>query len=284
MEVLSYNGTAISVAVQARLGRSLRRPDPEARDWALRTILAGRHNETRALEVRSGKSQRSTTLDDSGDPLSRGTNEGKLLSHRRLATGIGYIRIHDSLGQSETVAAFDTALADLKATSGLVLDLRHTPSGGNSTVARGLMGRLVDHEATYQKHVLPREERETGIRRSWLEIVSPRGPFTYTAPIVVLVDHWTGSMGEGIAIGLDGMRRARVVGTRMAGLLGAKAVESLPNSHIQVSFPVEKLFHVDGTRREHYRPTVEVDLLQAGEGSDDPILAAGLRDLARKSG
>ena len=92
------------------------------------------------------------------------------------------------------------------------------------------MGRLVDREATYQKHALPQEERDTGVRRSWLEVVSPRGPFTYTAPVVVLVDHWTGSMGEGIAIGLDGAGRARVVGTRMAGLLGAKAGETLPNS------------------------------------------------------
>ena len=89
-------------------------------------------------------------------------------------------------------------------------------------------------------------------------------------------------MGEGIAIGLDGAKRGRVVGTRMAGLLGAKGVESLANSNIQVSFPVEKLLHVDGTMREHYRPKVEVDLLRADKGSDDPILEAGLQELGPK--
>jgi carboxyl-terminal processing protease len=130
--------------------------------------------------------------------------------------------------------------------------------------------------------VLPGEERETGIRRSWLELVSPRGPFTYSAPLVVLVDHWTGSMGEGIAIGLDGARRARVVGTRMAGLLGAKAGEMLPHTGIRDSFPVEKLYHVNGTARESYRPTVEVDLLRVGEGTEDPILDAGLQEIGGK--
>jgi C-terminal processing protease CtpA/Prc len=41
------------------------------------------------------------------------------------------------------------------------------------------------------------------------------------APVVVLVNHWTGSIGEGMAIGLDAMHRARVVGTPMAHLAGA---------------------------------------------------------------
>jgi C-terminal processing protease CtpA/Prc len=281
MEVVSYNGKAITQAVEARLGQSLRRRDPAARDWALRAILAGRRDEARTLGIRQG--ERSIDLDDRGiDPRSRDAREGQPLEHRRLPEGIGYIRLNDSLGRAETVAAFDGALADLKGTNGLVLDLRDTPSGGNSTVARGLMGRLVDRETAYQKHVLSVEERDTGIRRSWLELVSPRGPFTYSKPLVVLVDHWTGSMGEGIAIGLDGAGRARVVGTRMAGLLGAKASESLPHSRVQVSFPVEKLFHVDGTAREDYRPPVEVDLVRAGDGEGDPILTAGLRELGRK--
>jgi carboxyl-terminal processing protease len=283
MEVVSFNGKAISDVVEARLGRSLRRRDPAARDWALRAVLAGRRDETRNLGIRSGQAARSVALDDSGiDPQPRGAPEGQLLEHRRLPAGIGYIRINDSLARVETVAAFDAALAELRGTRGLVLDLRDTPSGGNSTVARGLMGRLVDRETAYQKHALLREERDTGIRRSWLEMVSPRGPFTYRQPLVVLVDHWTGSMGEGIAIGLDGARRARVVGTRMAGLLGAKASEFLAHSRIQVSFPKEKLFHVDGTPRESYRPKVEVDLLRAGEGTDDPILEAGMQELGRK--
>ena len=129
MEVVSYNGKAISEAIEARLGRSLRRPDPAARDWALRAILAGRRDETRTLEIRSGQARRSVALDDSGDPLSRGSNDGKPLDHRRMEAGVGYIRINDALGRIETIASYDAALSDLRETSGLVLDLRDTPSG-----------------------------------------------------------------------------------------------------------------------------------------------------------
>jgi carboxyl-terminal processing protease len=42
----------------------------------------------------------------------------------------------------------------------------------------------------------------------------------YKKPVVVLVGNWTGSMGEGIAIGFEGIKRAKIVGTKMAGLLG----------------------------------------------------------------
>ena len=70
-------------------------------------------------------------------------------------------------------------------------------------VAKGILGRFVGREQPYQKHVLPSEERDTGIWRSWLELVSRRGDFIYDRPVVVLVGRWTGSMGEGLAMGFD---------------------------------------------------------------------------------
>ena len=82
------------------------------------------------------------------------------------------------------------------------------------------MGRFITKEGFYQKHVLTAEERESGIKRSWVEIVSPKNP-TYKNPLVILVDHWTGSVSEGIAIGFDALKRATIIGTRMAALNGA---------------------------------------------------------------
>ena len=103
------------------------------------------------------------------------------LAFRTLPGNRGYIRIHDSLGDSDLISDFDKALAALQRTSALMIDLRDTPGGGNTIVARGILGRFVDRELPYQKHVLPSEARDTGIARSWLEIVSPRGPFRTTA-------------------------------------------------------------------------------------------------------
>src|SRR4029450_12197822 len=96
--------------------------------------------------------------------------------------GICSVRFNDSLGDSSVIDAFDHALAGFRNTRGLIVDLRNTPSGGNSSVARGILGRFVRREQPYQKHVLPPEERDTGVRRSWFELVSPRGEFVYSRP------------------------------------------------------------------------------------------------------
>ena len=94
------------------------------------------------------------------------------------------------------------------------------------------MGRFISEAQPYQRHDLPTEMREYGIRQFWAEYVGPRGPFSYDAPLVVLVGRWTGSMGEGLAIGLDGMDRATVIGMPMARLRGALYEHILPHTGI----------------------------------------------------
>lgn len=108
---------------------------------------------------------------------------------------------------------------------------------------------------------------------AYLEQVAPRGPFTYEGPPVVLVGRWTASMDEGMAIALDGLHRATVVGTPMAGLLGATHGTTLPRTGWSVRVPAERLYHVDGTPREAFVPAVRVD---AGAPGENPALAAAL--------
>jgi C-terminal processing protease CtpA/Prc len=272
MLIVAINGVAIEEAVRLRLGKSLRSIDVEAKNWALRALLAGRRNEKRSIEVIDAGRRRRISIDDESAGATK-----PLLEHRRIGAEIGYIRINNSLGNTDLIKLFDAALADLRSTRGLVLDLRDTPSGGNTTVARGIMGRFIGREMPYQKHSIPAEERRYGTRRSWIEMVSPRGEFTYTAPVVVLANHWTGSMGEGMTIGMDGMRRATVVGTEMARLVGATSGIRLPHTGIGVTFPTEKLFHVNGTPRESFVPRVYVNLLLKGNPRDeDTILRLGL--------
>ena len=135
----------------------------------------------------------------------------------------------------------------------LVLDLRETPGGGNTTVARAIMGRFITREQAYQKHIYTAEEKETGIKRSTLELVAPGGK-TYRQPVVVMAGYWTGSMGEGIAIGFDAMKRAKIAGTKMAGLLGEIYTFRTPEYKVPFSFPCVKLQHVNGQAREDFIP------------------------------
>lgn len=72
--------------------------------------------------------------------------------------------------------------------------------------------------------------------------------------MVIMAGHWTGSMGEGMTIGFDAMKRAKITGTKMAGLVGAINTYTLKNTKIGFHIPTEKLYHVNGTPREDFVP------------------------------
>jgi len=134
---------------------------------------------------------------------------------------IGIIRLNNSLGQNALIEKFDSAIDSFQNTKGLIIDLRNTTGGGNSYVARGIMSRFITKSMPYQLHQSFDEswDNQPIIERSWAEYVSPRNK-QYKNPVVVLVGKWTGSMGEGLAIGFDGLGRAEIIGTEMKRLAG----------------------------------------------------------------
>ncbi len=276
-EVTDIAGVPVAEAVAARAPRALSAPDPAADDYTLRVLLAGTHSARRVFTVRNAKGNtRKIDL-----PPHQGEAQGALLSLRRIDPEIACIRIRNSLGNSDLVAEFDKALETVRGVRGLILDLRNTPSGGNTDVAEPMLGRFVTGRPGYQRVFDPGPDK-TFPKDSTVRWVRARGPFRVTANLAVLCDRWTGSMGEGMTIGLDAMGRAAIAGTRMAGLCGATTTFKLPSSGIGVTFPTERLYHLNGTPRENFVPRELVDLAQAP--GDDPILARGiavLRDMAR---
>jgi C-terminal processing protease CtpA/Prc len=272
MEITSVNGVPVGRAVAGRLGVSLRSVDDAARGWALRALLAGTRDTRRVVEARGANGVKAVfKLDLPGHTTVDNHRAHPKVEWKLLGGGFGYVKIND-LGSDETVALFDAALEQVRETRGLIVDLRATQSGGNTSVAEPIMGRLVGRRTPYQRGAPVRGER-------WTREVSPAGGWTYTAPLVVLVGRWTASMGEGMAIGLDGMGRAAVVGTRMAGLNGAVFDLQLPNTGIRLNYAAEKLFHFDGTPREDFVPPVLVKL--NGRETGDPFIEAGVRTLKR---
>lgn len=218
--------------------------------FAARVLAAGRRDRPRRLTLRSGsEAPYEVTLTSlyaepaSSRPPVSATEEGGALR----------IRINDSLGNDETIAAFDAAMAQARRGQAVIVDLTDTPGGGNSSVARAILGWFVDRPRFYQMHNLPSEERETGIARQWVEQVLPRPGKYHRGPVRAEVSRWTGSMGEGLAIGFDAIG-ATVSGTRMAGLLGAVYDQRLPNSGLVFKLPAERLSHVNGTPREAFVP------------------------------
>ena len=285
MEIVSINGRPVDEAVNARVGKCIKRADTEVRNFALRQLLAGTYLVPRIIATKSQQTTKVFNLDKAKGDLTDTYDYPTLLESKLLAEDIGYIRFNNSLGETAVVHTFDSALSKLQRSKAIIIDLRETPGGGNSTVARGILGRFISKDTPYQKHILPMEAKVYGIKRSWLEIVSPRGPFTYSKPVVVLVNHWTGSMGEGIAIGFEATGRATIVGTRMAALNGAINGFELSFSKIPYSFPTEQLYQVSGEPRERYTPKHLVNLVSYNEPrADDTILTEGLRVIKKKLG
>lgn len=145
--------------------------DGERDGYAARALAAGRRDKQRSLTMRrGGEPVRSFLLPNlySATPTKRPS-----LSASTIA-GALVIRLHDSLGDTGTIGAFDQAMAMAKPGQRILLDLTDTASGGNTTIARAILGWFVKRPAAYQMHSLPAEERRTGIARQWVEHVLPR--------------------------------------------------------------------------------------------------------------
>ena len=246
MEITLFNGKPIDGQLTQFLPKATDTLTPKMYQYAIDMLFAGTHDVQRAITV---------TADDTTKtyyPISYG-NTNDLLVSKVLNKHTAYIRINNSLGNSNLIAAFDKQLDSLMHYKNLIIDLTETPSGGNTTVARSIMGRFIAQPLPYQTHRFDEKAYET--QRYWTEYVVPRKT-TYTGKVYVLVSHWTGSMGEGIAIGFDGMQRATVIGTRMAGLLGAISGFGMTETGIGFQIPTERLYHVNGTPREEFIPPV----------------------------
>jgi carboxyl-terminal processing protease len=267
-EVIAFGAIPAAAAVARAAPKAMAKPDLDADEFTLRTLLAGTHEGERDLSVRSPDGHtRVLHLSPYVPPQTR-----DLVTWHWITPDLGYIRIENSLGDSDTVPAFDAALDELKGAKGLILDLRETPSGGTTDVAEPILGRFISKTSAYQR-VFDPGPGKTFPRDSWLKTIAPRGP-RVNAKLVVLVDHWTASMGEGIAIGFHALHRAKIVGTPMAGLRGGTGEFTLPNSKISLHFPIERLYQVNGEPRETFVPDYIVDL--AHENENDPILARGI--------
>lgn len=213
IKVVKFNDKSVIKGINEFLPRSSSFFSPQIYDYAVNMLFAGKHNQPRKITGKINDQEKDFYPDD---PTNQTTsNQSQLLQVKNLDQNVGYIKINNSLGNYDLIKDFDSALDSLFQTNALILDLTETPSGGNTTVARAIMGRFIEKEMPYQKHSLPSEEKRFGVKRSWVEYVSPRNN-AYKKPLIVMVGHWTGSMGEGLAIGFDGMNRAKIVGTKMA--------------------------------------------------------------------
>jgi carboxyl-terminal processing protease len=256
--VIAVNGAAIENIIDAVRPRCLAAPDARAEAWAINVAVAGKRAQPREITVcTKGAVPRTLAL-----PLKQRPASANVES-RRLAHGLGYIAIR-TFAETSVVDGFESALADLRDTRGLILDVRHN-GGGDTAVARPIMGRFITETTAY---ATMRRREGAGLSAAWSESVDPRGPFTYINPVVVLADHWSASMAEGFPMGMRGIGRATLVGTPMMGLGAAVYSIRLDRTGVQAQYSGEPVYDVQGNPRWELLPDVSVpsgkDVLVAG--------------------
>lgn len=236
--------------------------------FAARVALAGTHEHDAVIVAHNAQGRIETPV-----ALNEVQSEG-LASLSFPAPGVALIRINNALGDSDLPAAFDALMAQARTARVIILDLRDTPSGGDTDMAEPMMAWFVRGTRAYQLH-------HRG-DRAWMSNIVGRAD-AYDGRLIVLGDHWTGSMGEGMVIGLRAAAGATYVGTPMAGLRGAIEEFPLPCLGARLRLPVEQLFTVDGQPREQATPDVlvsERELAAAGDG--DAVLQTALHLAAQQ--
>ena len=261
---VSFNDLGADALSMTRIQAGLTHLPEARRVWALNAAIAGYRGAPRNIKIERAGAAFSFVL---GDPEPAGSPEA--LTYKMLEGGIGHIRFNNSLGNNVTVESFYDAMTTLGDVKGLILDLRNTPGGGNTDVAEPILGYFIDQEQSYQM-VLPKG------KDSYLRKVSPSKVGHYDGPMIVLSGRWTGSMGEGMTVGLDAMARATVMGDRMAGLAGGTEGLRLPEMDISLFIPTYGLNHLDGTKRHEWAPDI-VRTADFGDGEDLLLKAAHAR-------
>lgn len=179
---------------------------------------------------------------------------------------------------------FNKAIDDLRASDGLVLDLRGNP-GGLGGMAMGIAG-----------HFTPTSERLGTMYSRGGELNFITNPRTvnakgetvsvYTGPVAILVDNTTASTSEIFAGGMQYLGRAQVFGQRTAGAALPALMDALPNGDVflhaiaDYRLPDGRQLEAAGVKPDNERSYTRIDYARDG----DPVMADAIRWIGSQRG
>jgi carboxyl-terminal processing protease len=141
-----------------------------------------------------------------------------------LTNGIGYFRLSMFMSPGTVLPTYQQFIKDHKDAPGIVIDMRGN-FGGIILMAPGMINWLID-----EKGLMGTMKMRDPVRGAF-EIplmLNPRKNH-YTGKVAVLIDELSISNAEILSAGLKDIGRARIFGTRTAGLALPSTVERLPN-------------------------------------------------------
>ncbi len=203
---------------------------------------------------------------------------GRLGFTGRTAEGFGYIALGslsaDEPAAAEMFAAFD-ALLDAK---GLIIDLRAN-GGGNENLARQFVARLIDKPLSYAQNQFRGGAAYDDLLTLGTRQVMPHSPTPFRGPVAGLIGPGCVSSGEGLALMIQALPQAKLIGQPTRGASGNPQPIVLPNG---VSVRYSTWVPLDMTGR----PFEGSGIPPAARIDDDPTgvkgLEAAVADLQRR--
>ncbi len=138
---------------------------------------------------------------------------------KQLGTA-GYFAFNMFLDPGRLIPALASSVAECKACSGFVIDLRGNP-GGIGAMAMGMAGFFIQKPGELLGTM---KMRDNALKFA----INPRVP-SFTGKLAVLVDGLSASTSEIFAGGLQDLGRARIFGSPTAGAALPSVIERLPN-------------------------------------------------------
>lgn len=140
--------------------------------------------------------------------------ERPTLAFGRIGTK-GYINIW-GLSNQRVSDDFDAALDELDDSTGLIIDLRFN-GGGDETLGQRIAGRFLKKKAVYSQNQYRDGKRHKDLGKKLDRTCLARGPWRYTAPVVVLQGERTMSSAESLVLMLAQAKNVTTMGDRTAG-------------------------------------------------------------------
>lgn len=156
------------------------------------------------------------------------------LVSRSLASGIGYIKFDRFF--EPIVKPYKKALADLKDTKGLIIDLREN-GGGDVSVVQEMVSWLFGKKVPFGKLATRSGDSAKFLGISLLdeEVGDPKKQL-YSAPIIVLTSGNSASGAEVFSAVLQENERAKIVGQQSCGcVLGVRRQSDVKEGELQLS-------------------------------------------------
>jgi C-terminal peptidase prc len=136
----------------------------------------------------------------------------------KLPSGFGYIRFdefHPSL-----VKEFRTAVENLRATPGLILDLRRNRGGVGATL-EAMATLFFDNKTLFERRMSRKQvtasERDGHRAEETQVFVGKSGAQIYSGPVAILVSQYSASATEVFSAGMQDSGRAALVGSQSCG-------------------------------------------------------------------